>query len=106
MTSQVHIPGLNCSAPILVIPILIPSIIASKTPPMMADVTAACGPPENTGVYFLKFKFRLLIKTVVRNKTMFLSQTRLLKHMFSHYLTVLRKDNIPPVAAPAVIEFQ
>ena len=38
-------PGLNCSAPTRVIAILMPSIIANNTPPMIADVSAACGPP-------------------------------------------------------------
>ena len=41
-----HVPGLNWLALIRVIAIPIPSINASKTPPMIADVKAACGPPE------------------------------------------------------------
>ena len=44
---RMTVPGLNCSAVILVIQIPMPSINANKTAPTAADLTAAEGPPDS-----------------------------------------------------------
>lgn len=44
---RMTVPGLNCSAVILVIQMPMPSINANKTAPTAADLTAAEGPPDS-----------------------------------------------------------